>query len=179
MGGVYYFSGPPGSGKTQLTLLLEKFGPFRIDELPDPFPYEELSSPRSIKTAQYILEQVKKRDKLIREYKHKTLVIDRHPLDNLTVAKGLLANNKSFLEIKQQYLEYNFLQGKVFKINTPTDILHGRLLERKSKLVDKQMWLDILNAYETGDSYFSPDYALDGEKTLVDLAQEVLRIIRS
>jgi adenylate kinase family enzyme len=173
---VYYLSGPPGSGKTHITKKLEELGYITFGELVEPFPKEKYQDPRSQQTAEYIYEQMLVRDKLIAK-KEGVIIVDRHPLDNLLVAKGLLQNRIYFEKLEKRYLNTKFIEGKVIELKVSFKTLKTRVLMRKSEIVQSQMWLDILDAYKTSNKYIEPDYIVDGSRHEQTVLNQVLKIV--
>ena len=112
---LIYLSGPPGSGKSSIVEKFAKKGVITFNELVDKFPIKKYSNPRSFSTAKYVFEQNVKRDKLIRKEKG-LIIVDRHPFDNLIIAKGLLEKENDYLKIKELYKKYKFLPGRIIKL---------------------------------------------------------------
>jgi hypothetical protein len=58
-------------------------------------------------------------------------------------------------------------------------LLKERVLKRSTPLVDKEMWLDILGAYQKSNKYFKADYVLDGSKDSETVFKKALEIVKS
>jgi broad specificity phosphatase PhoE len=173
---VIYISGLPGSGKSTLIKKFEENGYKVYPELMKKFPIKRLPNPRSFETAKYIFEENVKRDKLIRKEKG-LVVVDRHPVECLIIAKGLLRTKKEFLKIKKMYESYDFLDGRIVRLIINSKKSKNRYKSKKIEVVKDDMINDIYLAFEDYDKYLKANFKirsrLASEKMFIKIKDEL------
>ncbi|NTV30545.1 AAA family ATPase [candidate division WWE3 bacterium] len=174
---IFYLSGMPGTGKTSLVRNLRHYGFEVMDELVDGFPFKVDQNPRSFETAQYIFTQNVKRNSRILESDHEVIIVDRHPIDSLLIAKALLQNELHIRVIEDQYLSFPFLPGTIICLH-PHDTYHNQSYLQQLSETDQNLMNDILRVYSNYDHYINAHTHIKNDADSIDSVNEVLDIIR-
>ncbi len=174
---VIYLTGPPGTGKSSVAQKLKEKGFTIFWELIDKFPKKKFPNPRSFSTAEYIFKQNVKRNKLIKKEKG-IIIIDRHPLENILIAKGLLENKKDFEKIERKYKNYKFEEGIVIKLTSPKRVHKKRYISKNVELISEKMINDILSKYKDYSKYLSSDLKINSIKDVSSISSSIIKYLK-